>query len=217
MEILKLLPPDTRVELKKPNRLEKLICRNPFEIKKVLGISKQQLSRYKTGKSRLTIKQLDRLSNSFGFEWKNNISNFGLEASYHKIKLPNKLEISDNIAWLLGFHTTENSETPKSFGICNSEITLIKKSKDALIELKIPQEIMKIEVRYIENNQKQKTLKEVHKHLRDLDIRFRKLNKNSLTKKPLFTLRVSSRLIRDLLKNLEMHFISNHRITKENW
>jgi len=86
-----------------------------------------------------------------------------------------------------------------------------------LIELKIPQEIMKIEVRYIENNQKQKTLKEVHKHLRDLDIRFRKLNKNSLTKKPLFTLRVSSRLIRDLLKNLEMHFISNHRITKENW
>lgn len=207
--MLKLLPPDTRIELKNISSLRELIVGNPSEIKKVLGISKQQLSKYKTGKTRLTIGQLDILSKSFGFEWRNNISSFGLEASAHKIKLPENIEISENIAWLLGFHATESSETPKSFGICNSEPVLIERSKKALTELNIPEKMMKIEVRYIKNGEKQKILKEFSKYFRSLDVRFRKLNKNSLTKKPLFTLRISSRLIKNFFEKMEAHFISN--------
>ncbi len=210
MKILKLLPPDTRVELKDIESLRKLIDKESSKIKNVLEISKQQLSRYKTMKSRLAIEQLDKLSKSFGFEWKNNISSFGLEASEHRIKLSEKIEISKNIAWLLGFHITESSETPKSFGICNSEPALIERSKNTLIELNIPKKMMKIEIRYIEDNEKQKILREVIKCFGDLDIRFRKLDRNSLTKKPLFTLRVNSRLIKDFLKNIEKHFISNY-------
>ena len=211
METLKFLPPDTRVELTNTENLEKLISNNPSKIRDILNAENQKLKRYGTGKTRLSLEQLYLLSKGLRFEWKNNISSFGLEASKHRIKLPENTEISKELAWLLGFHLTENSETPQSFGICNTEPTLIKRSRDVLSELKIPKEMMKIEVRFTEHRQKEIILKQADKYMKGSEIRFRKLSKKSLTKKPLYTLRVNSRLIKEYLKNLETHFLSNYK------
>ena len=207
MNILKLLPPDTRIGLKNQESLEKIISENPSAFKNALKITKQQVYRYKTGKTRLSKEQLETLSKSFGFAWKSCISGYGLEGSTHEIKLPESIEISENISWLLGFHSTESSETPHSFGVCNTEFALIEKSKKALIELGIPNKMLQLEIRYKSDEEMQEIS---NKHNFDLNVRFRKMDPNTLMKRPLFTLRVSSRLIKEYLKGLELNITSNY-------
>jgi hypothetical protein len=204
-EVLRLLPEDTRIGLKNQESLKKLLTDNPSEIKKVLDIDKQRFYRYKTGKTRLSKEQLDILSKEFAFQWKGNIKDYGLEGSCHTIELPERIAISEDISWLLGFHSTESSETPHSFGVCNSEFVLIERLQRSLSELGINKDMMQLEVRYIRG--KDAVISE--NRLETMNARFRRLSKDSLTKKPLYTLRVCSRLIKEYLRNLETRFTLN--------
>lgn len=214
METLKLLPSDTRIELKNPRSLKQLFNKHRSKILNELNSTTVGLSRYESGKTRLSIKQLENLSKHFNYQWKNNIVSFGLEASKHRIHLNENTILSNDIVWLLGFHLTENSETPKSFGVCNSEPKLIIKSIKALEEIGATREFMRIEIRYLTKQQKNNIIEILRRYFKGIEIRFRRLDSKSMTKQPLYTLRINSRLIKDLINNLEKYFIQD--IGKQN-
>ncbi len=204
---LRLLPPDTRIELKNPESFFSAINYNKSEIGKTLQITRQQIYRYRRGISKMNVEQLEKLSSIYGFDWKNEIKSFGLEASKHLIKLPETIKISERVAWLIGFHLTESSESTKNYGVCNTEINLIKEALDILRdEISLPEKLMRIEIRY--NNGNPKRL--IKNTSIALDFNENSINTRHMNdlKKNLYTLRINSRLVKEILDSIETEFIN---------
>ncbi len=209
LETWRLLHPDCRIRLKQGKVLA-LLSGDSQELMSVLKATKQQIYRYKRLKSRLTIYQLNLLKEKCGVNWQEEIESIGLGASQHNICLPDKIEVDNDIAWLMGFHHTENSETPKNYGICNNQIELIEKALHGLRKLNVPEQLFRLEIRY-KNDVSRDLVKQLTGKLKisDNQINLRKLPENALTQKELFTLRVNARVIRDVLYSIENKFLGN--------
>jgi len=205
LQTIDFLPSKTRIKV--TGRLKQNLVGLLQKQKK--NFSRYKIWRYKKGISNLTIDDLISLGVDKEDIFKNTEA-FGLEASYQLIQLPEKILVDEELAWFLGFHITENSETPWGIGVCNTNTTLIRKAFQILKKkFQIPIEKFRLEIRVTPRMNEREITKDIQKYLGLSRQQIRISKRKEVMNYPLFTLRINSSLIKSLVKNIEVFFIGN--------
>ena len=122
MEIItiNLLPEDTRISFSE--KLQKTLRQIPTnELAVILGVAESTAKNYKLGLHRITLKQLRRLQIDVDL-------NVGLEASNKEFSLPDRILVTKDLMWFIGFWKGDNDDSDTRIGVCNIENTIIEKS-----------------------------------------------------------------------------------------
>ena len=123
LKTLDLLPDQTRIDSEKIQQTIKEIP--TLELAKLLNVAESTAKNYKRGVHRITLEQLRKLKIEPELR-------IGLEASNKYLELPERIPITKDLLWLIGFWKGDSDDSDTRIGVCNIEDKIIKKSYEIL-------------------------------------------------------------------------------------
>ncbi len=160
IDIFDLLPRKTYVKLKDDFRqklIEKCVifCGGVNKFAKILNVERQKIYKFKGGKLRISIENLRlmlkladiSLNNAWYF-----IDGFAGQGAKNTIKPPRYFKIDKKFGWFFGIRLGDRAENKNQIGICNSDISILKKFYGILLSYKIARKSIKLYV-YTKNKQ----------------------------------------------------------------
>ena len=145
-DIFDLLPERTYVKLRDTFRkqLIDLCIDNAGGVNKLankLGIPRQKIYQFKRGWLRISYENLLFFVRYSGISldktW-DEIDGFAHPGGSNTIKPPRYIDVNENLLWLMGIRAGDRAETETQIGICNSDISILKKFYNILLSYNAP-------------------------------------------------------------------------------